>query len=211
MQSFEEKLEGILATDPAASKLVESVARRGFGRDWIIQILEDVTSPGLPKKLKRAERHFKSSAPARKHLSRLAVRLERDAMMLEKSFANPLMKLHPKSQGMINLAQLLRIESSVVQRFPLANIGKLFSYKAFWQRLPLFLLCERLQAPQVVRFQEVQDLLVYAWDARGQAFEFDRSVARRYRRFTKTLQGRLILSILVSKSKSKWRILATKF
>jgi hypothetical protein len=210
MQSFEEKLQGILAADPAAARLFERVIRRGIDRHGLFQMLGEVTDrPALSAKLRKAEKGLNAVlAPSRDQLSKLAKRLERDAATLETSFGTPLMEMHSTSREMLDLSKTLRGKATAIRSFPLPAVRKLFSYRKHWARLPVFLLCVALKAPQVVRFQEVQDLLVYAYEARGERFEFDRSVARRYRRFSKTIQGQFVLSAL--KSKSKWRVLAAR-
>lgn len=197
MESFEGRFKTILAEDVEAANLVDSLVSFGFDGDRLLTILGEVSDPQLQTKLKRgAARFIESASPTRKKLRGLARRLAKDARVLERYFAKPLLKMHPKSSEILKLAKTLHRASSTVQDFPLPNVSKSFSYRAFWQRLPVFLLCEALGAPEHITYVKVQKLLVYAYEARGRRWEIDRSINTRCRRFKGTPQCRFLLDFL---------------
>jgi hypothetical protein len=210
MESFEHKLRKYLARDKVAKALFEDVGGRSMiSAEVLTALLSEASDPTVEKRVRAGFVKMRSGILSKKSRGALADSLRKIGERLKTLFENPLVALNPEATRFVELGTRLQNEANSISSFPLPTT-KILSHKALGQHITKAHLCYRLGVPERVSAGKVERLLWYAKDARGLAngkFDSDRSLEREYRRFLKSPQGMIVLSVF---RYAKYRDLARK-
>lgn len=198
MDAFASQFEKMLMKEREAAGLLRGIIARGVGQTELIFLLHWATSPDADRSFTKSYEKLKDRLPSRKKTSVLASRMERLAGEMEEIFGDPLYGVLSESQRLTDLAKLLKTEAVTVRKFPRPKIARLLSNKSLWKHAPLALLCRLLDVPKTCSFSEAENLLWYAFLARGvDPKPIDRGLEREVRRFEKSPAGKLFYYALL--------------
>jgi hypothetical protein len=123
----------------------------------------------------------------------LADRLDKVAGELRKIFGDSLLVSSPHAKDFRRLAIDLQKGARVLRQMPVPSAERVFSYRTFLKHIPIVMLCNELQVPHSVSFEEIEQLLYVAARVRGlKRMPADRSVEMQVNRLRKRPTGRSI-------------------
>jgi hypothetical protein len=175
------------AEDAAAHQIIEKIQRdplHSRSIDRVVHLLGAVTDPEIDGRIKKmAPKMISHFVPSQKAITGLAGRMRTLGKDLEKNFLMP--GLHrPETRHFLEFAKECGAHADQLVTIRLSPFTKLFTYKAFWKRIPAVMLCKELDVPQFLSFRDIEKLVRCADRARGRKHpRSSRSIETQYKGF----------------------------
>lgn len=181
---WKDRFVGYLKDDPIAFRMFRKLIQTGFDREYVLSVLEHQTDPSLGFRLRRL---FEKYSPVRRNTRRLAANCKNLEWEIKKVYGSPFGVAFPEAADALALANDLGKRAVQFETQNHTRILAKWTLKSFWKRMPLAVLCEGLNIPRSLSWEELHPLYRLAKLGHGQSLRVSpKGLAAAHRRFMRS-------------------------